>query len=101
MMRNQTKLIDLCVEIAVLADADIDPYEILFRLAWLRATEQWLRSPASDGWPGGDVNFLLMLAKIEMLGLSDVAPEKMCTALTTAFSALRAENALRPVGYID
>jgi hypothetical protein len=63
---NWTKLFDACTEIDV---PDIDPYEVLFRLTWLRATEQWLRSPAVKGWIPSDVNLLLMLAKIEMLGL--------------------------------
>jgi hypothetical protein len=68
--------------------------EIAFVQSWHLAVYHWMNSPASEGWAGGDFNLLLMIAQLEILGLTDA--EDKVAALTEAFLALQAENALRP-----
>jgi hypothetical protein len=75
--------------------------EARFIRSWDWAVERWLRGPESDGWIGSNYNMLRMVEKIDAMGLADALDEDKCAALTAAFQALLAENALQPFGYLN
>jgi len=72
---------------------DATSEEILFRLTWKIAAQQWACSKAAEGWPGGDLNLSLLISALDILGLAD-APDKV-EALTEAYSLLQTQNSLQ------
>ena len=61
---------------------------------WKSATETFLASAASEGWPGGERNLKLIGTKLIAMGLTE-SPDKVA-AITRAYNALRADGTLFP-----
>ena len=72
---------------------DANPAEMLFRLTWKIAAQQWVRTPAARDWPGGDLNLLLLISALDILDLTHA--EDKVAALTEAYRMLRTQHSLQ------
>jgi hypothetical protein len=72
------------------------------RISWLIAAMMWVQTPIGRNWIPSDRNLLMLVDKIQELGLEHCPDVEKCNALDQAFAALNAEHALQsPREYLN
>ena len=68
--------------------------EAAFVQAWRDAVHLWIQCPEGTTWPGGYLNFILVLEYLDLMGLNDVPDQDKPAALTAAYKALKNNGTL-------